>query len=355
MMKHTDSKNSDNPSGDEAIDRSNDFGSALAEARKAKDLSEEEISEHIKIPVQIVMAIENNDIDSLPAATYTQGYIRSYAKFLELPVDDLLQKYGRAVPHKLASDLKPRSNLPNEASSQSPLVKLLTIILIVAGLGTLGYGIFQYYQEKADDMGSERESRDQPFTGNSLDSPGTLPGFRASGRDDRSSEPREASPEDGHAQPLTIRQDARLSEDGELILTGDNSSENRESTDDAGTAAAPGSDMVAEPSAEPAAEPVEVMKADQAAPATDVVEVYAEMGTWLEVYDAGKQRLFYNMLQEGSSKLLSGRAPFRIKLGNARSTQVSVNNRLVDMTPYIRSNNTVIITVSTDGKDVIFH
>ena len=343
MMKSTISKNTDKPSEDEFTDQSKDFGSALAEARKARNFTEAEISEHIKIPVHIISAIENNDIDALPAATYTQGYLRTYAKFLELSAEELLQKYNRAVPHRQASELKPRSNLPNEASSQSPLVKSLTVFLILAGLITLGYGIFQYYQEKAGDMGSERESREQRFTGNSLDSPGELPDFRSSRKPADSAEVLT----DSSSQPITIKQNARLSEDGELILTGAETILDVEGTDDVSTVST--DDGVA------AAEAAEVDEKDSTPVKTDVVEIYAEQGTWLEVYDASKQRLFYNMLQDGSSKLLSGQAPFRIKLGNARTTQVSVNNTPVDMTPYIRANNTVIITVSTDGKNVIFH
>jgi cytoskeleton protein RodZ len=348
MMKPTISKNQDKTSENEAVEQSNDFGSALAEARKARSFTEAEISEHIKIPEHIVTAIENNDVASLPAVTYTQGYIRSYAKFLELPVDDLLQKYNRAVPHQLASELKPRSSLPNEANSQSPLVKLLTKVLILAGLATLGYGIFQYYQEKAGDMGSERETREQRFTGNSLDSPGTLPDFRSPDRavssDDTTAGGVSA---DGDSRPLSIKQNARLSEDGELILTGNETTLGVDDSVDVSTAST--DESVA------TAETVEVVEQNSTPLKIDVIEVYAEQGTWLEVYDVDKNRLFYNMLQAGSSKLLSGQAPFRIKLGNARTTQVSVNNTPVDMTPYIRANNTVIITVSTDNKNVIFH
>lgn len=347
MMNNSNSDIPESDSSDHsdsgAVKESNDFGSVLANARKARNLTEDEISAHLKIPAHIVTAIEKNDIDVLPGATYTQGYIRTYAKFLEIPEDVLLQMYSRSVPHNMAAELKPRSSLPGEASSQSPLVKMLTISLIIAGVFIIVYGSFQYYQEKADDMGSERESRDHQFTGTSLDAP--------------------------TAQRVTIRQDARMSEDGELILTGaetaatmddaaeltidiaveeSNSSDSEQKTDE----------QTSGPEAGQRDEAVQTniaAEVGQSLVGRDVVEIYADQSTWLEVYDARKQRLFYNMLTEGNSKLLSGKAPFRISLGNAKTTQVSINNNEIDMSAYIRSNNTAIFTVSTDGNKVIFH
>ncbi len=178
--------------GEEAIDKNIDFGSLLAEARKANNYTIEEVSEHLKINAGIITALETNDKEALPAATFTQGYIRAYAKFLEISEDTVLDIYKHAVPHDDVSDLKPRSNLPGEASSQSPLIKATTILLIIAGIAAIGFGSFQYYQEKAGVMESELDTKEDSFTGNSLDSPGS--------------------------RPLSIKQNARMTENGELVV-----------------------------------------------------------------------------------------------------------------------------------------
>lgn len=324
-----------------------DFGSVLAEARKAKNYSIDEVSEYLKIPDHIITAIEKSDIDVLPAPTYAQGYIRAYAKFLELSEVNVLDIYSRAVPHDLTAKLKPRSKLPDEANSQSPLVKTVTIFLIVAGIIAVIYGSFQYYQEKAVVMESELVSENHRFTGNSLDSPG--------------------------AQGLTIKQDARITSDDELIVEDSAALETMDDITESGMveSGTVEADMVEADKAESdmmteLTEPSEVavlqteaeesqQVAENEAAKNDVIEIYAEKGTWLEVYDASNTRLFYNMLSEGSSKLLMGQAPFRISLGNAKTTQMSVNNIEIDMTKFIRSNNTASFSVSTEEKNVIFH
>ncbi len=325
-------------SDSDIAESNSDFGSVLAEARKSQNYTVGEISEYLKIPAHVIAAIEANDLDTLPAATFTQGYIRAYAKFLEISEDNVLEIYNRAVPHDRATDLKPRSNLPGEANSQSPLVKTVTMFLIVAGIAAVIYGSFQYYQQKANVMEDELESKEPSFTGNSLDSPGS--------------------------QRLSVKQNARLTDDDELIVgqsdpferivetrkTEKEESGINESAMDT-DAAETSEELVAEAEAVP--EETEEMKQNDIQ--HDVIKFIAEKGSWMEVRDASNARLFYNMVPVGGSKTLSGQAPFRVSLGNAKTTRVVINDLEIDMTDYIRSNNTAVFTVSSEQQNVIFH
>jgi cytoskeleton protein RodZ len=288
-----------------------DFGSVLSEARKAQNFTVEDISEHLKIPVHTIVDIEGNNLDALPAPTFTQGYIRVYAKFLEISEDAVLEMYNSAVPHENSTDLKPRSNLPGEASSQSPLIKLTTIVLILAGITAVVFGSFQYYQEKADVMEDELESKAPSFTGSSLDSPTEL----------------------------------RAAEEPEDTDSLDSITDTQEDLDDSALLAV--TDISVED-----AEEVETV---EAVPETDTLEIYADEGSWMEVRDASRARLFYNMVPVGGSKVLTGEAPFRISLGNARTTRLVVNGVDIDISEYIRANNTATVAVSSDGQNIIFH
>ena len=313
---------------DKEVIQNTDFGSVLADARKAKNKTIEEVSEFLKIPGQLITAIEQNNITELPAPTFTQGYIRSYARYLNTPEDEVLDMYNLAVPHQQAAKLKLRSKLPDEMSSQSPLVKLVTTLLILAGIAAIVYGSYNYYQEKAGVMESQLESKQQSFTGNSLNSPASLSG----------------------TQRLMIKQNAYLTEDDELVVgkTAD--------------ASLPESEVEQESTSQPSTvdskndESAEVSKNDaaktKAAKTEDTIEIYAEQGAWLEVYDAQEQRLFYNMLSEGRTKVLTGQSPFRLALGNARSTRISVNGTELDIKKFIRLNNTASFKVSTEDDQV---
>jgi len=313
---------------DKEVIQNTDFGSVLADARKAKNKTVEEVSEFLKIPGQLITAIEQNNITELPAPTFTQGYIRSYARYLNVPEDEVLEMYNLAVPHQQAAQLKLRSKLPDEMNSQSPLVKLITTLLILAGIAAIVFGSYNYYQKKSDDMESQLGSKQQSFTGNSLNSPASLSG----------------------TQRLTIKQNAYLTEDGELVVEK--------------TAGASLPESEAEQDRvelESAQQPATVdSKNDESADVSindtakteDAIEIYAEQGAWLEVYDAQEQRLFYNMLSEGKTKAFTGQSPFRLALGNARSTRISVNGIELDIKKFIRLNNTASFRVSTEDDQV---
>lgn len=346
----------------DVVQRNVDFGTVLASARKSKNLTLDDIFEHLKIPLHVLKAIEANDLDALPAPTFTQGYIRAYAKHLEISEDNILEIYNRAVPHGTASDLKPRSNLPGETNSQSPIIKIITSLLIFAGLAAVIIGSYQYYQEKVGAMETERESKQQRFTGNSLDSPGE--------------------------NSLEIKQNARMSEDGELIVeTSDPFEPMTGSSGSIDTNDEPKPELVVDepvvrdssvskPAAtKPAVTKPAVIKrpesvaaieeiaetsdrpavAESNANENDIIEIFAEKGSWVEVRDAGEDRLFYNTIPVGGHKVLVGQAPFSVSMGNAESTRVVVNDLEVDVSAYIRSNNTAKFKVSTQGQNPVFH
>jgi len=296
-----------------------DFGTVLMQAREAQGFSVEDINTRLKIPMHDIIAIEANDITALPASTYTRGYIRSYAKFLEISEESVLSLYNKAAPDAQVSDLKPRSDLVDKQNSYAPLIKVATPLLVVVGAVTLLYGIVQYYQDKADVMEAELESGESSFTGNSLDSPGL--------------------------NKLDIKQNARLTADGELVLETSNQAKL-----DVEEAVLETDAVLAEESAaqEPARETEVNLK-------RDVLLINAENGSWVEVRDANDERLFYNMIAKGGSKTLTGQAPFSISMGNARTTKIVINDITVDASNLIRSNNTAKFTVSNEKQDIVFH
>lgn len=341
------------------------FGSVLTEARESQNYTIDEISRNLKIPVQMISAIEASNVDLLPASTFAKGYIRTYAKFLEISEETVLDLYNQAVPYNRSEKLKSRSKLLDETNSQSPLIKAVTTFLIVAAIAALIYGGFQYYREKANVMETELESTERSFTGNSLDSPGLNP----------------------VNNPVKIEQNARLTDEGELMLQPSNSVEsmqlkdesNLDESDQNETVSESEKDDLTETNAETSDEMVinestsasNHLESNQLADETladealaeqqladeplDVLKIYAKKGSWMQVHDANNDRLFYNMVPVRGSKEIRGHAPFSVSLGNAKTTSLVINDLAIDMTDYIRRNNTASFTVSTEQQSVIFH
>lgn len=70
-------------------------GEILRETRVEKLLSLEDVEKHTKIRKELLEALEKNDYDKLPPATFVQGFIKNYGKYLNLNVDKLLALFRR--------------------------------------------------------------------------------------------------------------------------------------------------------------------------------------------------------------------------------------------------------------------
>ncbi len=329
---------------EEVTKKATDFGSVLAAARQSQNYSIDDVCEQLKVPARTVIAIENSDLTALPEATFVQGYLRSYARFLEIPENKVLAMYHQAVPQDATNRLNPRSDLPEEASSRSPLVKTLTILLIVAGVLLAAFGGFQYYQKQAYAIESERAENESGFNGSALESSGDAVASVAS----VNARPLNTQPINIQPiiiQPIIIQQKARLSEDGALILTQSAPAEKDEII----------LVSVNEPVVADTALVTRTETASSAEPSVDVLKIYAAQGSWMQVHDATKTRLLFNMIPIGGEKTLMGQAPFRISLGNAKTTKLVINGIAIDMSAYLRENNTARFTVSTKQQGIIFH
>jgi cytoskeleton protein RodZ len=304
---------------DDVVDVASNFGSLLAQAREEKNYTVEEVYRHIKIPVNLIMAIEASDVDALPESIYTLGYLRSYAKLLEISESSVVELYNKVAINDQNAELKQHKSVKDEAHKQTPLIRSLTSFVAVMAIIAVIVGIFQYYQEKSEDMETALESKEDGFTGDSLDSPGK--------------------------NIVEIKQDAHITSDGELILGSSDTVKDiaDQSAADAGQELDTSSDSE---------ENTEAL-ANEAT--EDVLKITAANGAWVEVRDVNNARLLYNMLPEGGRRVLLGNAPFNVFFGNAETTKLTINGIEVELAKHIRSNNTVRVKISSEEETVVFH
>jgi len=70
-----------------------EFGSKFRKAREKKSLSLDDVSHVTKIGSRMLQAIEEENFDRLPGGIFTKGFIRTYAKHLELNDDEAIAAY----------------------------------------------------------------------------------------------------------------------------------------------------------------------------------------------------------------------------------------------------------------------
>jgi len=96
------------------------IGQQLREAREAKSLTLNQVSRDIRIRTRYLQALENGNLGELPSAVHVRGFLRSYADFLGLNAEELLdtlRQQGESTPSE-QSPTQPQDENPLQSSSK---------------------------------------------------------------------------------------------------------------------------------------------------------------------------------------------------------------------------------------------
>lgn len=122
------------------------FGARLAAAREEAGLSVGEMAGRLRLHVNQVRALESGDLAHLPETAYVRGFIRGYARALNLDpaplIDDLNRTVGLPASSVVdgmtrTSDYSPVKAAAHEHASRSLVLGLAVILLL--GLGVVGW------------------------------------------------------------------------------------------------------------------------------------------------------------------------------------------------------------------------
>lgn len=82
----------------------------LRQTREAKGVTLEEVAQRTYIKLPYLVALEEGDIEKLPAPVYIHGYIRQYAKLLGLNGSDLVLRYQQDASRQTGTNKLVMSN-----------------------------------------------------------------------------------------------------------------------------------------------------------------------------------------------------------------------------------------------------
>ena len=68
---------------------------ALIEAREKLGLSQKEVAEKLFLPITVIKYIEEGEFDRLPRQAFIRGYLRSYARVVQLSGDHIVELYEK--------------------------------------------------------------------------------------------------------------------------------------------------------------------------------------------------------------------------------------------------------------------
>lgn len=112
-------------------------GKRLQEAREARHLSREEVARQLHQDVGIIQALEEDNYAWLPGQTYVLGYLRSYARLMKLPEDEIVaavQPEQTETAELLPSNLTQRKPIWLNSSGRRRWFPAVLFLLILAAL-----------------------------------------------------------------------------------------------------------------------------------------------------------------------------------------------------------------------------
>jgi cytoskeletal protein RodZ len=125
-------------------------GQHLRELREARRMSIAEVARATRVPASSVERIEADRFDELPGEVFVRGFLRAYARAIEVPPDDVLARYTASrrvawvTPLPITSPVRP-------ARSRRFGVAIAFVLLLI--LFTLALSIV--LRPRGDDMPQE--------------------------------------------------------------------------------------------------------------------------------------------------------------------------------------------------------
>ena len=287
-------------------------GQILKLARERLGLEQKDISSKLNLQVDTIDAVENDAAEKLPAPTYVRGYIRSYARMVQLNGDELIKLYENDAA--AAPEIIPDIRQHHQASSTDKPVKAVTY-LITFGLALLLIAWLQshYVVEKsghASDTVADKITNDT----NQAYSPSTvLPAY------------------DLPATELLPLSTSNLSV--ELISPGiETQSDIRSKVPD-----------LAEETTINTAIDLAIGAAGPEITGTTVtpedrIIFTINRASWIEVHDSGKNSLYLGMGKPGEEINITGAAPFNVLLGYSPGVMVTFNGNKFNTEPFTKGS-----------------
>lgn len=266
-------------------------GFLLKQAREERGLNCEDVAAALNLSKACVKALENDDYDQLPAPTFIRGYIRSYAKFMQLDAEQLVALYQ---PEEAQTKVKPlqnidRNNERRKSRGKFFLASFILLLLVVAGLGVYWW----LDKENALSTAIIPASQLEQVTIEGVD--GNL-----------------------HVQSLDeLDEQTAQMEIAEVVLKPAAPTTDEEEADE---------------------QPQVVEDEPRQAGAKDVLELSFIHDCWVRVTDGAGNEINSGLKRAGDVLTLSGNAPFELHLGYAPGVMIKFNGKDVDFQSSIRGN-----------------
>nr|MBL8410301.1 DUF4115 domain-containing protein [Dechloromonas sp.] len=283
-------------------------GEQLALARQARGLEVQDIAQALKLGPRQVEALEQGTWQALPGQTFTRGFVRNYARLVQIDPAPLMAQLD-AILERPVNSLSVPASRPAEMPQSGGAVSRRDRAVVLAGAGLVLLAALAYFL-MPNDISSLRDSAQGVLDSLSRKDEAPAPQGPAA-----ATEPQAEPAFPPGATPQQIMNPQALVP-AEV------------------TAPAPDT---AEPAQIKPLAPVAVEAAVTAGTAAQMRFVF-DKESWLEVRDRDNKLIFSQRVAAGSEQLLSGNGPLSLTIGYAPGVRLFWRGQSVDLAPHTRGD-----------------
>ncbi|MFG0756540.1 RodZ domain-containing protein [Pseudomonas sp. TYF_14] len=307
-------------------------GELLRLAREKRGWSQAEVARKLNLTVSSLNHVETGAFDKLPGHTFARGYIRAYAKLMDLDQAALVDAFDRYTgTHAKGSDVHSLGRIEEPVRLSHNILRGVSLLLLVAVVG----GGFFWWQDQGSLRGKELakialehvevESADGTTQIHPLDEPEDQ---AVSAGQQPESAP--LALEQGAAEQPAAAEQAPVSSEATIATA-----PVQPAPAASPAPVTPPVQATAAPAPAPAPAPAVAAVEPAAVPAGSAkVAIQFTADCWTQVSDGNGKVLFSAIKRKGDNLELTGKPPFAVRLGFARGAQVSYNGQAVDVAPF---------------------
>ncbi len=319
------------------------LGEVLLAARIAKGYSQKDASDNLRLSIKQIDALETNAFSLLPDAMITRGFIRNYARYLELDAEPLLLSFRARMPDKSPNVLSVQTSIQQvmlTKESQPWLKYILGSILVLLFL--LSWFFYMDYMPK-------------PAKHNAIvatDAAVNTASTEAIALPEVALPAAERQPEVSEVVVGTEPVNSASDSVAVPVVSG---------TPVASTTAVASTTPVVTNATTPSAPVLPTAKMNSITNKADVavqanstinsaqiaiapltttknISLTCTEQTWVSVTNKSGKVIFEKMLSAGSSDSFDGEPPFNVVIGNAKASKLMYSGKSIDLNPSTRSN-----------------
>ncbi|MEZ9764086.1 cytoskeleton protein RodZ [Vibrio splendidus] len=281
-------------------------GTLLKNKRESLGLTQKQISDRLKLRITLIQQIEENQFESDQVATFMRGYIRSYAKYVNLDEKAVLNALHHSgdAQHQEQEMLSFSRKTKTEKHNSRIMILTWSIFAVIAGISSLWWWQNQQQDTLSQSL-ANTESSEELVVEESLDP--ELTSLEVIEAEQNT----ETSPVTENSDDLTEMSSA---EDSVTLDPVELNEEVQEAEDVASATA----------------------EQETVAPKAVANELVMQFSAdcWIQVKDASGKTLSTGIKKAGQTLNLSGTAPYKVILGAPEGVSMTFASEPVDLSGY---------------------